>query len=228
MTLANLEMSMSENMQIWDAVSRPPKEALKQIGGGRLKGMTDINPQWRYEVMTKTFGICGIGWKIDIKRLWTEPGFPKEGEQEVFAFAEVHVFVKVDGAWSDPIPGIGGNLLIESEYKGMHNNDEAFKMAVTDAIGTAIKMLGVGSDIYAGRWDGSKYRDKPADKPKDVPLEDKKLSAEAQSWVDAINQADCLEDLHAVGDNLKGESPEVQNAVRAFYAMKLKALKAKK
>ena len=213
---------MSENMKVWDAVSRPPKEALKQIGGGRLKGMTDINPQWRYEVMTQTFGICGIGWKIDIKRLWTEPGFPKEGEQEVFAFAEVHVFIKVDGAWSEPIPGIGGNLLIESEHKGMHNNDEAFKMAVTDAIGTAIKMLGVGSDIYAGRWDGSKFRDKPADKPKDEPL---KLSAEAVSWIDAINQADCMDSLSAVGENLRNESPDVQNAVRPFYANKLKQLK---
>lgn len=214
------------NMKVWDAVSRPPKEALKQIGGGRLKGMTDINPQWRYEVMTQVFGICGVGWKLEIKRLWTENGFQKEGEQEIFAFAEVHVFVKVDGAWSDAIPGIGGNLLIESEHKGMHNNDEAFKMAVTDAIGTAIKMLGVGSDIYAGRWDGSKFKDKPADKSKDVPLE---LSPEVMTWVDAISQADCEEDLYALGVQLKKEATaEVQNAARPFYASKTKQLKAKK
>ncbi len=54
------------------------------------------------------------------------------------------------------------------------------------------------------------------------------LSAEAMSWIDAINQADCMDSLHAVGDNLKGESPDVQNAVRPFYANKLKELKAKK
>lgn len=216
---------MSENMKVWDSVSRPPKESLKQIGGGRLKGMTDINPQWRYEAMTRTFGICGVGWKLEIKRLWMEKGFSaKDGEQEIFAFAEVWVFVKHEGVWSDPIPGIGGNMLIESEAKGMHNNDEGFKMAVTDAIGTAIKMLGVGSDIYAGRWDGSKYRDKP----KDATLDEVKLSAEAQSWADAINQADCVEDLHSIGDNIKNESPEVQNAVRPFYAKKVKDLKAKK
>lgn len=65
-------------------------------------------------------------------------------------------------------------------------------------------------------------------KPKDVALDDVKLSAEAQSWVDAISQVDCVEDLHAVGDNIKNESPDVQNAVRPFYAKKLKDLKAKK
>ena len=64
-------------------------------------------------------------------------------------------------------------------------------------------------------------------KAKAASLDDVKLSSEAQSWVDAINQADCVDDLNAVGENLRGESPEVQNAVRPFYAKKLKELKSK-
>lgn len=215
---------MSDNMQVWNVVSRPPKEALKQIGGGRLKGKTEINPQWRYEIMTQMFGLCGIGWKMEIVRLWTEPGFqPSAGPGEVFAFAEIHVFVKHDGVWSDPIPGIGGNLLIESESRGMHNNDEGFKMAVTDAFGTAIKMLGVGSEIYAGRWDGSKYQEKPSEKAE----KDAKPNVAAQSWIDAINQADCLDSLNTVGEGLRNETPELQNAARPFYAKKMKELKTK-
>ncbi len=216
---------MSENMKVWDSVSKPPAEALKQIGGGRLKGKTEINPQWRYEIMTRTFGLCGVGWKMEIKRLWTEPGFqPSAGPGEVFAFAEVHVFVKHEGAWSDPIPGIGGNLLIESERSGMHNNDEGFKMAVTDAVGTAIKMLGVGSEIYAGRWDGSKYKEKPEDESSE---KQKKPIVEAQSWIDAINKTDCEDDLMSVGENLRSESSALQNAVRPLFAKKLKSLRAK-
>ena len=70
-------------------------------------------------------------------------------------------------------------------------------------------------------WGGKEYV-----KDKDPGVVE--ITVEAQSWVDAINQADCMEDLHAVGDNLKGESPEVQNAVRPFYAKKLKDLKTKK
>ena len=34
-------------------------------------------------------------------------------------------------------------------------------MAVTDAFSTSLKMIGVAADIYAGRWDGSKYNEQP-------------------------------------------------------------------
>ena len=49
--------------------------------------------------------------------------------------------------------------MIAKEKNGPHTSDECYKMAVTDAISTAIKMLGVGADIYAGKWDGTKYKD---------------------------------------------------------------------
>ena len=38
-------------------------------------------------------------------------------------------------------------------------------MAVTDALSTALKMLGVAADIYSGRWDGSKFRDAESERP---------------------------------------------------------------
>ena len=43
---------MSDNMTLYNAVRTPPPEALKAITGGRLKGMTDINPMWRIKTMT--------------------------------------------------------------------------------------------------------------------------------------------------------------------------------
>lgn len=148
-------MSTNPNMRIWDMVARPPADALKKISGGRLSGMSDVNPQHRYQAMTEVFGVCGFGWKFTIDRLWTEPG----PDGNVFAFACVSVYVKLDGEWSDAIPGQGGNFLVEKEARGLHASDEGFKMAITDALGTAMKMLGVAADVYRGRWDGSKYRD---------------------------------------------------------------------
>lgn len=142
-----------EKMKIWDAVKQPPKTALKQISAGRLKGKTDISPQWRYQVMTEQFGPCGVGWKYEIKRVWSEPTI----EDQVFAFAEVNVFIKTEDGWSDPIPGIGGSMAVAKENRGPYASDECFKMAVTDALSVALKMLGVAADIYAGLWDGSKY-----------------------------------------------------------------------
>ena len=158
---------MTANLELWNKVNQPPASALKQIKGGRLKGKTDISPQWRYKALTEAFGPCGIGWKYTIEKLWLEPG----NGSEVFAFATISLFVLnlCEGQWAEPIPGIGGSKLVVQESGGPHNNDEAYKMAVTDALSTACKMLGVGADVYMGRWDGSKYLDKPAEKAPNAP-----------------------------------------------------------
>ena len=142
------------NMDIWNKVSRPPREALKTIKGGRLSGMTDVNPQWRLRVMTENFGPCGDGWRYTIDKLWTEPG--PEGAVMAFALVSLHVGPK----W-EAIPGIGGSAMIAKETAGLRANDEAYKMAVTDALSVAMKALGVAADIYAGLWDGTKYREAP-------------------------------------------------------------------
>lgn len=140
-------------MSNWGKFSKPPKEALKPISAGRLKGKSDINPQWRMFAMDQVFGQCGIGWKYEIVRLWTE----EAAAQQVFAFAHVNLYTKHENEWSAPIPGIGGHMLIVKESSGLHSNDEAFKMALTDALSVAMKAIGVAADIYLGNFDGSKY-----------------------------------------------------------------------
>lgn len=146
---------MADNLANWNRMSRPPPDALKTIQAGRLKGKSDINPQFRYKIMTEVFGPCGIGWAWSVKRLWAEPAH----DGQTFAFAEVELRVKEGENWSEPIPGIGGHFLVIKESAGLHANDEAYKMAVTDALGTAMKMLGVAADVYAGLWDGSKFKE---------------------------------------------------------------------
>lgn len=151
-----------EAIQIYKKLSQPPKGALREIKAGDLKGKTDINPQWRYEAMTETFGLVGLGWKYEIQKLWTEPG----ANGETLAFAQVAVFVRDPDTkeWSDPIVGIGGSKLINKFSAGPKSNDEGYKMAVTDAFSTSLKMIGVAADIYAGRWDGSKYNEEPSNR----------------------------------------------------------------
>jgi hypothetical protein len=141
----------------WNLMARPPENALKKINAGRLSGKTDINPQWRLKVMTENYGECGIGWKYEIIKLWTEPG----SDNQVIAFAEIklYTFSAEFNDWSNPIPGIGGSMMLVQETKGLHTNDECYKMAVTDALSVAMKSLGVAADIYMGLWDGSKYKD---------------------------------------------------------------------
>jgi hypothetical protein len=65
-------------------------------------------------------------------------------------FVQVSLYIKDGDKWSEPIPAFGGDFLIKKDRNGTHGNDEGFKMAITDALGTACKMIGVAADIYRG------------------------------------------------------------------------------
>lgn len=132
-----------DNLAIYKQVDIVPQEAIKSIGAGRLKGMSDINPMWRIKVMTQAFGPCGIGWKYTIDKQWTE-----QYGNEVKCFCNISVYVKVDGEWSDAIQGTGGSAMVAIERNGAYVNDEAYKMALTDALSVAMKSLGVGASVY--------------------------------------------------------------------------------
>lgn len=144
-----------DNLQIYNSVREVPKEAQKPIGGGRLKGMTDINPMWRIKKLTEMFGVCGFGWKYEIVNKWIETTMAKD---EITANIEINLYIKVDGKWSEPIPAVGGSMLVASEKNGLYVNDECYKMALTDAISVACKALGVGADVYWQK-DNTKYND---------------------------------------------------------------------
>lgn len=136
-----------------------PETAKKPITGGRLNGFTDINPMWRFKRLTEVFGQSGEGWKTEITERQIVPG--ADGEMMVFVF--INLYTKTEsGEWSEAVPGIGGSMLIEKERSGLHNNDEAFKMAYSDAIGTACKALGMSEDVYmsGSGSTGSKYQSK--------------------------------------------------------------------
>lgn len=140
------------NLEIYNKIREVPAEAKKEIKAGRLKGFTDINPMWRIKTLTETFGPCGIGWKYAIKNKWIEQG----GLDTQVANVEIELFIKQNGEWSDPIPGIGGSSFVAMESKGLYTSDEHYKMALTDAISVACKALGMGANVYWEK-DASKY-----------------------------------------------------------------------
>lgn len=107
------------NLSVYNKVRKVPQEALKQICAGRLKGMSDVNPMWRILAMTDTFGICGVGWKYEITKQWMETF-----GNEIKGFCNINLYVKVDGEWSDAIPGTGGSAFVTMERNGAYVNDE--------------------------------------------------------------------------------------------------------
>lgn len=148
------DFMVNPNLSVFNKVRQVPQSALKQIGAGRLKGMSDVNPLWRIMAMTDTFGICGIGWKYEIIKQWTETY-----GNEIKGFCNINLYVKVDGSWSDAIPGTGGSSFVTIERNGAYVNDEVYKMALTDALSVAMKSLGVAADIYFAKGAdlGTKY-----------------------------------------------------------------------
>ena len=135
-----------DNMRIYSAFERTPNDARKPILGGRLKGMTDINPMYRIQKLTERFGPCGIGWYPEIvdKRTVDCP------TGEVMCFIDLALYYREDptGEWSKPVFGTGGNTLIAKEKSGLYANDEGWKMAYTDALSVACKALGMCADVY--------------------------------------------------------------------------------
>lgn len=140
-----------DNMELYNAFREVPGNAQKHIGGGRLKGMTDINPMWRIQALTEQFGPCGIGWRYEITNKMLQPG----ANGEIAAFVDIMLYYvdKTTGEISAGVPGTGGSMFVTKEKNGMYTSDECFKMALTDAISVAAKALGVGADVYwqAGR-----------------------------------------------------------------------------
>ena len=155
---------MCKNLELYNQVCNPPKEALKSIQAGRLKGKTDINPMWRIKELTKQFGPCGIGWNL-INQKWQF--IPAGDSGEMVCLCELDLVYKLDGQWSEPVHGVGGNMLVAKEKSGLYVDDDGPKKAYSDAIGTACKALGFAANVYWEK-DPTKYTGK-ADGENDPP-----------------------------------------------------------
>lgn len=139
------DLQPSDPLGYWNVWAHVDDEkCLKKITGGNLNGKTDINPVWRMRKLTEIFGPVGFGWNVTEKERWTN-----ECAGEVGAFVKVELRICIGGKWSEPIEGTGGSKLC-GKGKGDGLNDEAWKMATTDAISVACKSLGMAADVYTG------------------------------------------------------------------------------
>ena len=139
-------------MELWDFVKSVPEEHKKKIQGGKLKGFTDIKPQWRFQILTQYFGACGTGWRYEIVNKEMVEG----SNRTIAVFVDILLYYRVGKTtWSHGIPGTGGSMFVQLEKGKLVTSDEAYKMALTDAVSVAAKALGVGSDVYMG--DKTKY-----------------------------------------------------------------------
>lgn len=172
-----------DNLELYNKVREVPERAKKKIEGGNIDGFTDISPMWRIETLTEQFGVCGFGWKYTITRQWLEAS-PET--QELAAFCNIQLFIKIGNEWSTPIEGTGGSIFTRKTKSGVKMNDEAYKMALTDALSVACKALGVGANVY---WGDDKYNDKTKDHAAKKPTDEQIKKLELLGVVDKQGKA---------------------------------------
>jgi len=178
------EVAPGDNMWIWAQVQYTPPNACKDFTrAGGFSG-TNINAMYRIKKLTEVFGPVGIGWYTTNHKYTIHP-CPATGEAAVMCELYLVVRDPMTGEWSQPVFGVGGNLLFMLRKGQIVLNDEGYKMAYTDAIGVACKAFGFSADIY---WS--------ADKTKyDLDMESPKVTS--------LKEA--VERMRAIGDKAKAE-----------------------
>ncbi len=226
-----------DNLELYKNLSDVPQWARRTIKEGTLKGMTDISPMWRIEAMTEAFGPCGIGWYYEITRQW------EVEKDDLMVFCNINLYIKVGGEWSKPIQGTGGNKIVArfgtsgGKAEGyLKTSDEGYKMALTDALSVAMKSLGVGSSIYTGANDTSKYMqyldNKNITQEPEPPKEEEILTYDQKrelanlfgqdlnGWITYLQSLDLLKAGQGLKDlkkDTKEEQLEIDKKMKDFY-----------
>lgn len=146
----------ADHLKIWNALSVTDKRHTKPFKrAGGFSG-TATKPIYLLQKMTETFGPCGTGWG------YGEPTYQlvNGANNEVLVYCWVALWYNdpATGTRSEPFHGVGGDVVVKSQSRGLVNDDEAFKKAFTDALGNAMKHLGMSADVHMGQFDGSKYQ----------------------------------------------------------------------
>jgi hypothetical protein len=140
------------NRELWDRVCVTDPRAVKAITGKQYNGNSP-KPYWIVERLTDEFGPCGIGWGFSI----VSERFERFSNTDTLHLAVVR-FWYVMGAERGELEQVGQTKATYMSSKDKFIVDEdAPKKSVTDALVKCASYLGFAGDIFAGRWDDSKY-----------------------------------------------------------------------
>jgi hypothetical protein len=152
---------MSDNNLYEQLKASFPQEAYSKDNSRGFE-LTSLKAAYVTERLNDVFGICGVGWRYAYSPF---EGETLGGRDEVMT--EIALQYKVDGegvgpvvwdnefrmwrfpetgTWSTPVFAVGGNGV----GKGMVPVTDARKSAVTNGIGKAASMIGVGYEVFRG------------------------------------------------------------------------------
>ena len=212
------------NMDLWDKLSRTDPahtKTFKRAGG--FSG-TAVKPIYTVQRMTEEFGPCGQGWGIGEPVFQVVPGDNKE----VLVFCTVGLWTATNGVQNLYIYGVGGDKVVthikaNEQYnrpERWENDDEAFKKAFTDAVGNAMKYLGMSADVHMGLFDDSKYvtarKQEIVDNAKGP--EDRTPEQILEQFLDRVRDMDTREDFELAWAEEKSALSKIQRNAPEMHA----------
>jgi len=136
------------NMELWDKLFHTDPNFTKPMYGG----MTTIDAYYQVREMTKEFGPAGQGWGWTVEE--TNNHDPR------LVVLRVALWYTLDGERFDVPPQFGSSTT-DLPYPDKEGNPQidkdSWKKAVTDGISKSCSYIGMGGDVFLGRFDDNKY-----------------------------------------------------------------------
>lgn len=116
--------------------------------------LTTIDAYHIIERLNDVFGLCGTGWRLDVKEWRTT-------DKEIICIAELWYDLNITRESDNPksVSCVGGKRIIKD------NLTDAYKSAMTNAICKGASFLGVGLDVYKGEFENGKSKPNPKGNP---------------------------------------------------------------
>ena len=187
-----------KNLELWNSVEKTDPKYTKKVTFGR--GFTSIDPMYQIMKATAALGPVGKGWAYSVEHSTLETGGC------LLAVADVSISL-FDGTTYGPVRGL--DFILNNKGK---LDEDAPKKAMTDALTKALSHLGIGADVFLGKFDDNRYvaaveKEFSQPKGKDKELTQKYISL----LVDAIDTEDALS-VRELTDELR-DNETVMNAV---------------
>lgn len=196
------------NFQIWQQVSETDPRYVKP----GQRGMSSIDGYYFFQLATKTFGPCGIGWGYDILEEEYKNAKPiYNGNGDLMDYTKDHI-VKIalwyvmDGQKAT-IVNYGVTKYAYETKNGLLVDEEAPKKSLTDAIKKCLSMLGFCSDVYMGMFEDRQYVDdvankkaveKAIDKDAELARQAKALADDVTKVIDQMGKATTISELEGL------------------------------
>ena len=135
---------MSNNMEVWEQVSKSDPKFLKKVRFG-ARSFTSIDPMYQIREATRAFGAIGKGW-----------GWDSTTEMITCANGDIACIAHVTVWHGSRENSFGAFTGCRTFYKKERIAEDAPKMAVTDGLTKALSHLGFNADVFLGEHD-NKY-----------------------------------------------------------------------